>query len=312
MKKFVGLWSLVFGLATIFASFAVAADSKPPDIRAFVDRKTIYIGDRIKYTLKVIPAKNSETEFPKFKDNVLGDFEIKDSEQKERKGVFGKHVLSNFYYITAYSIGRHEIPSIEIRYRQKGSSDWNIVKTDAITVTVESVLPKNKKASDIKDIKGPMSFYEINWILVMSAGGALALTVLSIIIYKKIKRKKPLKLPHERAIDELEAIKAEFARTGDVKEYYVGISDSIRHYIERIFKLKAPEMTTEEFLASLKDSIILSYEQKGLLKEFMEACDLVKFAKYAPAKKEIEGVLVTARNFIEETKSLSIVHEAKV
>jgi hypothetical protein len=35
----------------------------------------------------------------------------------------------------------------------------------------------------------------------------------------------------------------------------------------------------------------------------MEACDLVKFAKYLPARKEAESVLTTARNFIQGTKA---------
>lgn len=111
-----------------------------------------------------------------------------------------------------------------------------------------------------------------------------------------------MKLPHESALEELESIRANFLKSSDVKEYYAGASDCIRRYIERSFRLKAPEMTTEEFLGSLSESTALSPDQKDLLKEFLNACDLVKFARYNPAKGEMESVSLAAKKFIEETK----------
>lgn len=65
-------------------------------------------------------------------------------------------------------------------------------------------------------------------------------------------------------------------------------------------------MTTQEFLASLGNSWKISAGYKELLKSFMEACDMVKFAKHAPSKDEIESVLTTAKKFIEETKAVYV------
>lgn len=257
-----------------------------PIIRAYVDKKSIFIGDRIRYTIKIEAKKKFEVEFPKFKDNKIGEFEIKDA---------GK----SWFDVAIYTVGKHRIPPLEIKYREKGKSDWDIKKTDEVYITVQSVLPKQVKALDIKDIKGPVHFYEINWFLAIGVFLAAAICISSFIAYKRRRSRLPLRLPHETALEELEAIKGIFARTGDVKEYYVGISDCVRRYIERAFKLKAPEMTTEEFLISLKDSTALSYEDKGLLKEFLSACDLVKFAKYAPTRPEMESVFTTAKKFIE-------------
>ena len=112
----------------------------------------------------------------------------------------------------------------------------------------------------------------------------------------------PEKLPHETAMEELEAIRGLLARTNDFKAYFIGISDCVRNYIERMFDLKAPEMTTEEFLNSLSDSNKLSVEHKRLLKDFLAACDMVKFARHTPLTEEIELVSSSARKFVEETK----------
>lgn len=271
-------------------------------IRATVDRRMAYIGDRIKYTVEVTSGKETETKFPAFSDDKLGDFEIKDSASKVKKGLFGKKV-TNFYYLAAYSVGVHTIPAIEIKYKQKTGRDWLAKNTNPIDIKIESVLPKTGTVGDIKDIKGPIEPFEINWILVLIisivAGAGLGI----FIVYKKMNAMRQVKLPHETALEELEAIKGIFARSANTKEYYVRISDCIRRYIERVFALKAPEMTTEEFLDSLKDSVRLSLEYKALLSNFLSACDLVKFAKYAPTRIEIESVYVTAKNFIEETRN---------
>jgi hypothetical protein len=159
--------------------------------------------------------------------------------------------------------------------------------------------------TDIKDIKPPIQPREpgktIFWVL-LSAAAIIAAASL----YRMMRKRKPVRLSHETALEELEAFKAAFLKSGDIKNYYVGISDSVRHYIERSFNLRAPEMTTEEFLDSLRGSAALSQDQKGLLKDFMGSCDLVKFAKYAPSKDEAELVFTTAAKFIEETKDVHI------
>jgi hypothetical protein len=61
-------------------------------------------------------------------------------------------------------------------------------------------------------------------------------------------------------------------------------------------------MTTQEFLSSLGTSWKVSEEYKALLMTFMQACDLVKFAKHAPPKEEAQGALNAAKQFVEGTK----------
>lgn len=293
-------------LLTVFLTLglttgAIAADDVTA--RASIDRKSILIGDRIKYTLEARAGKNIELEFPKFADGKMGDFEIKDEGSRIKTHLFGARTVLRWYYITAYSAGAHDIPQYELKFRKKSSKDWSVKKVPSIGITVGSVLPKGVKLSDIKDIKGPISFWNINWLLVFVVLVFIAVFVIAYIIYNKRKYKKPVRFPHETALEEIEACRAAFLRGGNAKDYHVGISDTIRRYIERVFNLRAPEMTTEEFLNSVKDSTGLSPEQKGLLGGFMNACDLVKFAKYVPERAEIETVYLAAKKFVEETKT---------
>ena len=292
---------MIIGLFLSSASIGMAAEKDEPVVRTSIDKNSVFIGDRVRYAIEFISKDDLEVEFPKFKEGKIADFEIKDSGRKITRSFLGKRVFFKWYLISAYSTGEHTIPSFEIRYRQKNGKDWVVKKTGELQVTIVSVMPSGEKASDIKDIKGPIYFYEMYWILISGIIALLGFFILAIIIYKR-RQKAPLKLPHEIALEELEAIRSLLSRTGAVKEYYIKISDCVRHYIERRFILKAPEMTTEEFLSSLKDSALLADGQKSTLKEFLAACDLVKFAKYASNKAEMESVYTAAKNFIKETK----------
>jgi len=296
---------IITGLFLINLAMFAHADEGGVKIHASIDKKTVLIGDKIRYAIEVGSKGDIDIGFPAFPDYNIGEFEIKDSGSNIKRHLFGGRTFSKWYSLAAYSVGRHVIPAAEVRYKRKSDSDWTVKKTEEIFVTVESLLAKEPNAKDIRDIKGPISAFSINWVH-LSILAIAFLMLLIFILYKKNKRKVPLRLPHETALEELEAVKGHFSRNGNVKEYYAGVSDCIRRYIERVFKLKAPEMTTEEFLNSLKTSSALSLEQKDLLKGFLSACDLVKFAKYKPLNAEIESLFTTAKKFAEETKDVHI------
>jgi hypothetical protein len=66
--------------------------------------------------------------------------------------------------------------------------------------------------------------------------------------------------------------------------------------------LKAPEMTTEEFLSFLRNSDKLQTGHKELLRQFLNHCDMVKFARYAPAQNEIDESFRSAKRLIDESR----------
>ncbi|HEY5915073.1 MAG TPA: hypothetical protein VJA21_31145, partial [Verrucomicrobiae bacterium] len=72
----------------------------------------------------------------------------------------------------------------------------------------------------------------------------------------------------------------------------------------------APERTTEEFLRELKHTNLLTPDQKRSLGEFLEKCDLVKFAKYEPAESELRDLHGSAVRLVEETEPVATGTEA--
>ena len=165
--------------------------------------------------------------------------------------------------------------------------------------------------TDIRDIRGPVEFpagpffYILLAILVLALIAALTMFLLRR-RKKASKKAPPPKLPHEIAYEELESLRKKgLIESGRVKEYYFELSLIARRYLENRFDLRAPEMTTEEFLGKLKDSDALSREHKNLLKDFLSHCDMVKFAKYGPSREEMTLSFDSARRLVDETREVN-------
>ena len=115
-----------------------------------------------------------------------------------------------------------------------------------------------------------------------------------IITYIKIVKRL---LPHQKAMKEIEQIKADKMVTSEnQKEYYTKLTDTLRKYIEERYGFSAMEMTSSEIIERL-----MSADDKQSLDElrqlFMTA-DLVKFAKYSTMINENDANLVNAIDFI--------------
>ena len=108
-------------------------------------------------------------------------------------------------------------------------------------------------------------------------------------------------LPHQKAMQEIEQIKADKMVTAeDSKEYYTKLTDTLRKYIEERYGFNAMEMTSSEIIGRLT----ASQDQNALdeLRELFMTADLVKFAKYSTLINENDKNLVSAIDFINQTK----------
>ena len=76
----------------------------------------------------------------------------------------------------------------------------------------------------------------------------------------------------------------------------------MRRYLEDRFDLRAPELTTEEFLALAGSASNLSRDHQLLLRDFLRQADLVKFAGVRASEDEIRRSSDLAVRFLEETR----------
>jgi hypothetical protein len=87
----------------------------------------------------------------------------------------------------------------------------------------------------------------------------------------------------------------------DPRLFCIAVSDALRAYLEERFQLRAPERTTEEFLQDLQTTPLLTVEQKLGLTEFLQRCDLVKFARDEPTESALRELHEAALRLVDET-----------
>jgi hypothetical protein len=119
--------------------------------------------------------------------------------------------------------------------------------------------------------------------------------------------KDPFRLPWEKAMQQLRELDAkQYPDSGEYKTFYIQLSLVLRHYLEEQCHIKAPEMTTEEFLSSVKTSAVLREDHKALLKDFLNGCDMVKFARHTPSVSQARSHFDLVVRLIDETKMLAV------
>ncbi|MSU57685.1 MAG: hypothetical protein EXS35_05805 [Pedosphaera sp.] len=158
--------------------------------------------------------------------------------------------------------------------------------------------------NDIRDIKPPVQIAS-GWEWLWWALGAFVLGAVLFALWKWWRRKQtevhaaPPIPAHVRAKQKLlEAL----ALIAQPKPFVIAVSDIARGYLEERFEFHAPERTTEEFLYELQNTDRLTRDQKENLGEFLQSCDLVKFAKYEPREPELRDLHGAALRLVEETE----------
>ncbi|KJU84419.1 hypothetical protein MBAV_003384 [Candidatus Magnetobacterium bavaricum] len=265
----------------------------------------VFTGDTITYSVEVDPPKDVELQFPAYttgSDNLT----IVD-ESIHQSGFFKKSTIKR-YKLRSYTPGIYRLPPATVKYKSRQAKEYTEAKTNEVTVEVKSAQDKTP-ATDIRDIKD-LRGGKVLWPYIIA--GAVTLLIAAIALYL-IRRRRAIKAPpaiiqrpaHELAYEALERLKAStLLQDGLVKEYFIELSAIVRHYIEDRFLLRAPEMTTEEFLGKMRDARQLSESQKALLGDFLQRCDMVKFARYGPDPEEIQESFNAAMRFVDETRPL--------
>jgi len=256
------------------------------ELRAYVDKSSITIGEKVTYTLEIDADNDLKVEFLSYVSG-LGGFVVKDFGKDEKR--IGRHCIrkKQWYLLDTYTTGSYVIPEQRVAIKLPDGKAKTL-KSPQIFVEVKSV------------IDDPIILIVAVVLIILTAAGIISWKL----YLKKIaaRRKEPVLTPHEIAFRELERIESlKLIEKSKIKEYYYLVSLALRTYLENRFCLKAPEQTTEEFLESVVRSDKLKGKYVNILKEYLSHCDLVKYAKFDPGKAQAKSLIETTRRFIEET-----------
>lgn len=287
----------------------------------------------VKATVRVWPAKPSlgepihvrleieapagvsiDAPFQEAGDQRLGRFRVigfgRDTEHKPGGG----QVQRQTYTLEAYASGRHRVPPLrlEVIDSRGSAADGKHKPQELLTEEVSLEIAPVKAEAANADLKPPRGSLDpevggtspiailgvASLVLVLGAGGLLLFSTL-----RTRRRIQQQRSAYEEAVSALRALEDRGAPDAEEADgWFVELSAIVRRYLEQRYEIRAPELTTEEFLLVATARPELSVEHRSLLSSFLEHCDRVKFAGYRPGAEESLAMLAEAREFVEDTR----------
>jgi len=284
-----------------------------PQVDARLDTTAIRIGDPVTVTLSVRTSRGESVVFPDFQ-KAPEKFEILSAGSPERYDEGnGASLERRSYKLTTFETGRIEIPALPFVVMNAGGN-VDTVYTDPLPLEVVSLL-QDTTSTEVRPLK-PIIEVPPLWhrLALLALAGISLLCALIWLWHRYLKRREthasvmgfgsaPRRPAHLVALEELDRIKAlGLIEKGEIKQFHILISDAIRRYILDLIGIEAPDMTTWELCEALRPERIMGEEKTAEFQEFLEACDLVKFAKYKPPVVEINSVFNKAYQLIEMTR----------
>ena len=281
-------------------------------VDAKIDSTRIFIGQQVGITVDVSADAGKKVEFAHYDSlqQMIPGIEVVNTSGPDTQLLNdGKRmVLTQHYVVTSFDSALYYIPPITVKvdgkdYQAKTNLALKVLTVNIDTMKVDSICGFKP------EMKPPFSWDDwkpVIWMVI----GLLILAALLIYVVIRLITNKPIihriKLrqhiaPHKVAMQKIAQIKEDnLVQSEDSKEYYTQLTDTLRQYISERFKFSAMEMTSSEIIEHLQ----AENDEEALreLRELFQTADLVKFAKYTTLINENDRNLVTAVEYINQTK----------
>jgi hypothetical protein len=153
---------------------------------------------------------------------------------------------------------------------------------------------------DFHDIAPPVDYSLIpTWAIFVAT--FFALTIIGLIVWLIARSRQqalPPKSARDRALEELERI-ADEIETANPYQFSIRVSDILRRYVTEQYNLPVTRQTSVEFLEGQTKASPFSNDEKLLLEDFLNRCDLIKFARYDATTADSRLLLEEATRFVK-------------
>ena len=289
----------------------------PVAVRLRVDRLRITTAQVVRVEVEVDAPEGVAVRLPDPEQFADSGFQVAPRTEPPALVDDGRTRYLRRFRLEPFLAGDYPIPALAVGWLAPGGEPAGL-STGAVTVQVSSVLGDAAVAAagespaaaehlpELREVGDPIRA-PLRWWRPALAGVAVlavaAAVVAAIRWRRRVAASRPVPVePHAvvalRALDELERDRA---LTADLDRFYVTVSSILRRYLEAQFGLRAPEQTTEEFLAAAEAEPAFDREQQRTLRAFLAACDAVKFARARPSAAESARIIDTARGFVQAT-----------
>jgi hypothetical protein len=281
---------------------SVAAQSR---IATTVDTARATVGDRITMTVSVEHPTGAQVVWPDSLD--LAPFEVVEARVAPPAEIDGTARSTATFALAAFELGELEIPSFDVGVVSPDGTTETL-STDAYGIELVSV--GVDESGEIRDIRGPLGIPMSLLRMLLLALGPLLIIALLYTVARRLRSRREAPEParpalerpaHEIALEALAALdRSGMLERGEVKEWHIEVSDILRTYVERRFRVDALEMTTREVLLGLERARVDASFREGL-SAFLDQCDMVKFAKVRPGPDQSRQALELGRRLVQRS-----------
>ena len=297
---------LIFSLSHFLANVSAQVT-----VEARIDSLQMLVGQQTGITIDVSCDGKATVELPTFQkgQQLAPGVELVEMMAADTTKLDDGHRMqvTRKYIVTAWDSSFYYIPPMKVRVNNKEYLTKNLA-LKVYTLDVDTLhYDQYFGPKDVMD--APFSWDDwkpviasLVLILLLSCLAAYLVYILRtgkpLIRIVRRKRKEPA---HKVALTAIERIKTE--RTWaqeDSKEYYTQLTDTLRTYIQERYGFSAMEMTSGEIIERLTQEN--DEEALAELRELFQTADLVKFAKWTTLINENDANLMTALEYINQTK----------
>lgn len=298
-------------IISILLATMVVVRAQTPKVESSISSMQMLIGEQVAVTVTAHASDTATVVFPTTIQiptavELIGA--VIEPDKDEGNGMISRsrsYVLTSFADAdTLFSLPPIKVVISNKEYETKPLA-LKVMTIDVDTTNVEKYFgPKT-----IQEI--PFSWTEDEWNKLLAASFLFIIFIaVGLFLYVRLRSNKPIitrikivkrLLPHQKAMKAIENIKAEkMVSAEDPKLYYTKLTDALRQYIDERYGFSAMEMTSGEIIQRLTTT----GDTKSLmeLKQLFETADLVKFAKYSTLINENDANLMSAIEFINQTK----------
>lgn len=302
--------TLVFLLSIAAISLALprGVDAQSPDVEISLSSSVTdaSVGDVIPLNLSVTYPTDQQVIIPKLPAS-WGDLEVHNQSRvtvKDNRN--GTSVASQTIEAALFVPGTFQTSVLPIRV-YASSGEFVEKMAPIISLTIKPTLPET--GGILRDINSQANLsILLLWPLALAVLALLILIVTGVfLLVRRLltteeltpEQERELKTPYEIAQDDLAGVeRLGLTLEGRYKEHYSLITDAVRQYLEGAYELDALDQSTYEIREALRTTLVTADASEKVI-EFLESCDLIKFANVIPDNEEAGQSTERARGLIE-------------
>ena len=289
------------------------ASVRAQKVESKISSMEMLVGEQVAVTVTAHAKDTAQVEFPRslLVPNGIEVLQAIEEAPVDEGNGMTRHQVN--YILTSFTDTVYPLPPIPVRISGKEYPTRQLA-LQVFTVDVDTTnFEKYYGPKDVQEL--PMSWKDDEWSKALWASiVVVVLLLLGIWLLVRLKSNKPIIAririikrvpPHQKAMKAIDAIKAEHMVTAEnPKEYYTRLTDTLRQYINERYGFNAMEMTSSEII----ERLMKTDDPKSLdeLRQLFTTADLVKFAKYSTLINENDANLVSAVDFINQTKQENV------